>query len=97
MPDGTPRRVVPFRFKPLVLQLQDCRKDGSYIPTRSHLTEKLEARFQPAQRIYQNAGVEGFDEYIDLAEQEGFVTTGGGDGPVEAWIMLRQEWVASIC
>lgn len=88
---------MPFKFKPLVLQLQDCRKDGSYIPTRSHLTEKLEVRFQPAERIYRNAGVECFDEYIDLAEQEGFVTTGGGDGPVEAWIMLRQEWVASIC
>ncbi|TEB36298.1 hypothetical protein FA13DRAFT_1727875 [Coprinellus micaceus] len=97
MPDGTLRRVVPFRFKPLVLQLQDCRRDGSYIPPRSLLIERMDSRFQPVERIYQNAEVGGFDEYIELAEQEGFVTTGGGDGPVEAWIMLRQEWVGSIC
>ncbi|KAF6764824.1 NYN domain-containing protein [Ephemerocybe angulata] len=84
---------VPFRFKPLVKQLQQYRSKGIYIPQRSILSIDLGKRYK---RVYQNAGVEDFGDYVALAEQEGFVTLGGGDG-LNPWIMLRQEWVNITC
>lgn len=85
---------VPFHFRPLVKQLQHYRTAaGIYIPLRKVCCEDLARKYK---RVYENAGVEDFAEYVALAEQEGFVTLGGGDNPTP-WIMLRQEWVNAKC
>lgn len=72
---------VPEVFQPLVRLLREYQARGFGRPSKTALAEKLDQT-----RIYSQAKVDKFGQYIALAERCRIVTQSGD------WITLRPEW-----
>lgn len=78
---------VPAKYKTLIQILQKHLRANVSLPKRSLVSLELG---QVDRDAYELAGVSGWRQYADAAEQDGIVGLGGWGG--YAWISLMPEW-----
>ena len=78
---------IRLAFLPLLNVFLSHKKEGRYRLLRSQIGANL---VKENDKVYQNAGVKSFKEYMSMAEKEGLVTLGGLDG--HAWVSFKPSW-----
>ena len=81
--------IIPRLYVFLVKILQGHRRKGIMYSYRSVVAGKI-ALDHP---IYHRAGINTFNEYMDLAEKAGIVELGGGK---DAWVRLLPDWYDAV-
>jgi hypothetical protein len=77
---------VPSIFNPLVVALEQMRKEGVNRPLRSKCATRL---LSEDVDVYKKAGATTWGDYAAVAEAAGIITLGEGSKPGMEWIALR--------